>query len=654
MQRFRMKAYLLLTLILGVFILPGCGGDAGNGHWDQPTVINSNAPTVMVVVPALNAPAVPINTKVVTAAFSKAMDPATLTVTSFTLACNGTPITGGGAVTYLDAGFVATLPLPAATDLPGNALCTARITTTATALDGNALVSNYVWTFRTALLADTTRPTVLSTVPATTTPGPTQAISNTPIQAIFTEDMAPASIIAAGTMTLTEGPGNTPVAGAAIPVTYNVGTRTATFIPLNPLTDGVTYTVTIKGTGLTPATDVAINALAGNPTLPLVANDYVWSFTPTASVVTIIPGATCPVDASLTIPTVTMSDPTSGNQLATTSTAGVANNGKLITATFSLEMDPTTIASALPGALTTFTVKETLTGNEVSGTVAMDSTNKVATFTTSAALTAGIEYTASITTDAMSAGATPTPLACPYEWNFTTVDPAAAGVAPVNMAGIESFGVLGGLSITLGGGPASTTGFRVDGDVGVSPGNTCNGCDNTTVTGVISVADAVAAAAKVALVAAYDDAIGRTVDVCTLATDDLTTGPTAACNLGINGTFQPGLYWSGTNISIPVGGTITLDAMNDPNAVFIFQSESTIITNANSHIILANMANANNVFWVAKSSATIGGIGADFAGTVLALEDFTVNQDTQMLGRALARNGNVTVQDNALITVPTP
>ena len=36
MQRLRMKAYLLLTLILGVFILPGCGGDAGNGVWDKP------------------------------------------------------------------------------------------------------------------------------------------------------------------------------------------------------------------------------------------------------------------------------------------------------------------------------------------------------------------------------------------------------------------------------------------------------------------------------------------------------------------------------------------------------------------------------------------------------------------------------------------
>ena len=653
MKRFRMKAYLLFTLILGVFILPGCGGDAGNGHWDQPgTGISLSAPTVLVVVPAVNAPAVPINTKLVTAAFSKAMDPATLTTSSFTLSCNGTPITGGGAVTYLDAGFVATLPLPAGTDLPGNALCTARITTAATALDGNALASIYEWNFTTALVADTALPQVLSTVPETTTPGPTAAISNTPIQALFNEDMDAASITAPGTMTVTEGPGNTLVAGAAIPVTYDVATRTATFTPLNPLTDGVTYTVTIKGTGLTPATDVAFNALAGNSTLPLVANDYVWSFTPTAAVVTILPGAVCPVDAGPAIPTVTMSDPTSGNLVATTSTVGVANNGKLITATFSLEMDPTTIASAT--APLTFTIKETLSGTSVAGTVTMDATNKIATFTTSAALQPGFEYTASITTDAMSAGIPPTAIACPYEWNFTTVFPAATGLAPVNMAGIESFGVLGGLSITLGGGPASTTGFRVDGDVGVSPGNTCNGCDSTTVTGVISAANAVAAAAKVALVAAYDDAIGRTVDLCTLATADLTTGPTAACNLGINGTFQPGLYWSATNISIPVGGTITLDAMNDPNAVFIFQSESTIITNANSHIILANLANANNVFWVAKSSATIGGTGADFAGTVLALEDFTVNEDTQMLGRALARNGNVTVQDLALITVPTP
>ena len=146
------NAVLIWMLILGAFILPGCGSDAGNGHWDKPgtTIINPDAPTVTTVVPAANALAVPINTKIITAAFSKAMDPASLTVTSFTLECNGTPITGGGAVTYLVAGDVATLPLPAATDLPADALCTATITTAATAQDGNALASAYVWTFTTA------------------------------------------------------------------------------------------------------------------------------------------------------------------------------------------------------------------------------------------------------------------------------------------------------------------------------------------------------------------------------------------------------------------------------------------------------------------------------------------------------------------------
>ena len=42
MKRFRMKAYLLFTLILGVFILQGCGNgggkEAGGGHWDKPLV----------------------------------------------------------------------------------------------------------------------------------------------------------------------------------------------------------------------------------------------------------------------------------------------------------------------------------------------------------------------------------------------------------------------------------------------------------------------------------------------------------------------------------------------------------------------------------------------------------------------------------------
>jgi hypothetical protein len=668
-----MKAYLLLTLLLGVFILSGCGGDAGNGHWDKPgTAINPNAPTVTVVAPAVNAPAVPINTKIITAAFSKAMNPASLTITSFTLACNGTPITGGGAVTYLDAGFVATLPLPAATDLPSNASCTATITTAATAEDGNALVSNYVWNFRTALLSDTTRPSVLSTVPATTTPGPTQAISNTPIQAIFTEDMAPASIIAAGTMTVT-GPGITPVSGAATPVTYNVGTRTATFIPLNPLTDGVTYTVTIKGTGLTPATDVATNALAGNPTLPLVANDYVWSFTPTALVVTIAPGDFCPVDDGPTIPTVTMSDPTSGNLLATTSTMGVLNDGKLITATFSLEMDPTTIESALPGALTTFTIMETVSGNNVDGTVAMDVTNKIATFTTSAALLADTEYTASITTDAMSAGIPPTAIACPYEWTFKTVTPAAAGVGPVNLGRAASFGVASTAGIVNVG---ATT---VHGDVVVDPLAECNGvtvgsagligeCAGTppSITGtVISplfpdagvTSGAVIADLRAAYIALSPAQMFTGV---TTIPDGTVMGAGEGTALVVNDNlFYPGIYKT-TAGGMVITGDITLDGQGDENAVFVFQSDSAITTAAtgaadpHTKILLVNGAKASNVFWWVGSNQATLGTYTIFQGNILSYSSITMETGASSCGRlfAGASTDGAFVFGNNIVSVP--
>jgi hypothetical protein len=103
-----------------------------------------------------------------------------------------------------------------------------------------------------------------------------------------------------------------------------------------------------------------------------------------------------------------------------------------------------------------------------------------------------------------------------------------------------------------------------------------------------------------------------------------------------------------------VGGTITLDAKGDPNAVFIFQSESSIGSLANSHVILQNGAQAKNVFWVGKSDATIGGVGADFAGTLIMLNAATVLTDTQMEGRVFARGAAITVGDGALITVPAP
>ncbi|MBC7858973.1 MAG: Ig-like domain-containing protein, partial [Burkholderiaceae bacterium] len=95
--------------------LAGCGGSVdpilGAG-----VVVPLVSPTVTAVAPVANAAGVPINTKLITAAFSAAMDPATLNTASFTLACAASAgaapvsITGGGPVTYSAAGKIATLP----------------------------------------------------------------------------------------------------------------------------------------------------------------------------------------------------------------------------------------------------------------------------------------------------------------------------------------------------------------------------------------------------------------------------------------------------------------------------------------------------------------------------------------------------------------
>jgi|GEM_PF-2242558 len=91
------RAYLLFSLILIGIVIAGCGG---TGKWNPPPVTDTAAPAVTAVVPLNNASGVAINTKVITAAFSEAMDPATITTATFTLMQGVTEIPG--SVAYVD------------------------------------------------------------------------------------------------------------------------------------------------------------------------------------------------------------------------------------------------------------------------------------------------------------------------------------------------------------------------------------------------------------------------------------------------------------------------------------------------------------------------------------------------------------------------
>jgi hypothetical protein len=121
-----------------LFLLAGC--IAGCGTWNEDT-----KPTVTSTTPLPNAGGVSINSPL-TATFSKAMNPSTLTVTTMT-------VTGPGATSVLGAvtysGLTATFT--PRSSLAPNTSFTATITTGAKDINDNTLAKNYVWSFTTAI-----------------------------------------------------------------------------------------------------------------------------------------------------------------------------------------------------------------------------------------------------------------------------------------------------------------------------------------------------------------------------------------------------------------------------------------------------------------------------------------------------------------------
>jgi uncharacterized protein (TIGR03437 family) len=216
--------------------------------------VSVTLPTVTSTVPANGATSVAIGNQL-SATFSEAMNPATISASTFTLTHGGAPV--AGAVTY--SGTTATFA-PVSSLLSATSY-TATITTGAQDLAGDALAANYVWSFTTGSSVDTTPPTVISTIPATGAQGVTIG-SN--IAATFSEAMNPLTISTA-TFTLQQG-------ATAVPGTVTYSGTTATFTPFSTLSAATTYTATITN----GAQDLAGNPLAGN---------YVWSFTTGAAVV---------------------------------------------------------------------------------------------------------------------------------------------------------------------------------------------------------------------------------------------------------------------------------------------------------------------------------------------------------------------------------
>jgi Ice-binding-like len=200
----------------------------------------------------------------------------------------------------------------------------------------------------------------------------------------------------------------------------------------------------------------------------------------------------------------------------------------------------------------------------------------------------------------------------------------------INLGTATNFGLLAGSGVTNASAATSITG-----DVGSSPTPAVTGLIATQVHGTLYTASNPATAqAQADLIVGYNAAAG------------------APCNTDLTGTdlggltLVPGVYCFSSDALLT--GTLTLDGQGNANAQWVFQIGSTLTTATNSTVLLINHAINCNVFWQVGSSATIQ-TGNTFVGNIMALTSITLDGGT-LNGRALARNGAVTISSQETVT----
>lgn len=208
--------------------------------------------------------------------------------------------------------------------------------------------------------------------------------------------------------------------------------------------------------------------------------------------------------------------------------------------------------------------------------------------------------------------------------------PGSSIAAPVDLQTASDYAVLGGATVT------NTGSSVLNGDLGVYPGLALPGFGPATVNGETHAGDADAQVAQSDLTTAYNVAAGQTP-----VTRDLT-------GVDLGGLIlTPGVYTFDSSAQLT--GTLTLNNGGDPDAQFVFRIVSGLTTASNSSVV--GSASACNVYWQVGSSATLG-TNTAFRGNVMADQSISLNNGTSLFGRALARIGQVSLDDNVVDAAP--
>jgi hypothetical protein len=203
---------------------------------------------------------------------------------------------------------------------------------------------------------------------------------------------------------------------------------------------------------------------------------------------------------------------------------------------------------------------------------------------------------------------------------------------------VDVLGSLSNFTLFASVGNVGNTGISgINGNIGTNAG-AITGYTNGVLIGTEQIMNTVTAQAALDLDAAYIALMALTPTGTGLATY-------------LNETITPGVYAIPTAGAL--GGTITLDAGGNPDAIFVFRFAGAFNIAASSKMILTNGARRCNIFWLAGAGVATGalniGASAEIKGTFIA-HGGACNSGggVFMSGRQFSTSGAVNT-DNAVI-----
>ena len=218
---------------------------------------------------------------------------------------------------------------------------------------------------------------------------------------------------------------------------------------------------------------------------------------------------------------------------------------------------------------------------------------------------------------------------------------AQAQASPILGSELASFVVLGASTVT------NTGATTLVGNLGVYAGTAITGKSTITINGQPALTTG-------AVFVHEADALAK------LAQDELVTAKGILTSMGpgiLESVDLAGLTLTPNVYTVPAGvsnltGILTLDGLGDPNAQWVFQMPSTLITSPGSKVKIINTGSGSGVgvYWNVGISATLDTTTV-FQGNILALSNITLNTGATILcGRALAHVEAVNMDHNTLAT----